>query len=93
VCWWTITLEGFDIVVLGVVLLVLLRDSALALTPTGASLITLAGLAGTAVGAFGAGPLADLGSCRRTSPRTPRRTSTLHGAASRRSTEMRTETA
>ena len=65
VCWWTIALEGFDIVVLGVVLPVLLRDPSLALTPAGASLITLAGLTGTAIGAFTAGPLADLAGRRR----------------------------
>ena len=65
VCWWTIALEGFDIVVLGVVLPVLLRDPALALTPAGASSITLAGLVGTALGAFAAAPLADRAGRRR----------------------------
>ena len=59
-CWSAVALEGFDLVVLGVVLPTLLRDPAWGLTPASASLVSVAGLVGVMVGAFGAGPLADL---------------------------------
>ncbi len=59
-CWSAVALEGFDLVVLGVVLPTLLRDPEWGLTPATASLISVAGLVGVMVGALAAGPLADL---------------------------------
>ncbi|MET0187502.1 MAG: MFS transporter, partial [Pseudonocardia sediminis] len=59
-CWSAVALEGFDLVVLGVVLPSLLREPAWGLTPGTASLISVVGLLGVMVGALSAGPLADL---------------------------------
>jgi MFS family permease len=59
-CWSAVALEGFDLVVLGVVLPTLLRDPEWGLTPASASLISVVGLVGVMVGALTAGPLADL---------------------------------
>lgn len=58
-CWSAVALEGFDLVVLGVVLPSLLDEPAWGLDPATASLITTAGLLGVLVGALSAGPLAD----------------------------------
>ena len=59
-CWAAVALEGFDLVVLGVVLPSLLRDPEWGLTPASASLISVVGLVGVMVAAPTAGPLADL---------------------------------
>ena len=59
-CWAAVALEGFDLVVLGVVLPTLLRDPEWGLTPASASLISVVGLVGVMVGALAAGTLADL---------------------------------
>lgn len=59
-CWTAVALEGFDLVVLGVVLPALLKDKAWGLDPNTASLISAVGLVGVAVGAFAIGPLSDL---------------------------------
>ncbi|GAA4693532.1 aromatic acid/H+ symport family MFS transporter [Pseudonocardia yuanmonensis] len=58
-CWSAVALEGFDLVVLGVVLPSLLRDPAWGLNPASASLISVVGLVGVMVGALTAGPLTD----------------------------------
>jgi MFS family permease len=58
-CWTAVALEGFDLVVLGVVLPSLLRDPAWGLNPGTASLISVVGLLGVMVGALGIGPLTD----------------------------------
>ncbi|GAA4551958.1 aromatic acid/H+ symport family MFS transporter [Pseudonocardia xishanensis] len=58
-CWSAVALEGFDLVVLGVVLPSLLRDPAWGLTPGTASLISVVGLLGVMVGALTVGPLTD----------------------------------
>ncbi|MBW0102115.1 aromatic acid/H+ symport family MFS transporter [Pseudonocardia sp. KRD291] len=65
-CWLVVALEGFDIVVLGVVLPSLLRATDWGLTPGTASLISAVGLVGIGVGALSVGPLADLIGRRRT---------------------------
>ncbi|MCW0214047.1 MAG: aromatic acid/H+ symport family MFS transporter [Pseudonocardia sp.] len=52
-------LEGFDLVVLGVVLPSLLRDAGWGLNPGTASLISVVGLLGVMVGALTVGPLTD----------------------------------
>lgn len=65
-CWAAVALEGYDLVVLGVVLPVLLRDPVWALTPATAALISTVGLLGVMVGALGIGPLADVIGRRRT---------------------------
>lgn len=59
-CWSAVALEGFDLVVLGVVLPSLLDEPSWGLTPATASLVSTAGLLGVMVGALSAGPLADL---------------------------------
>ncbi|MEN3302792.1 MAG: transporter, family, benzoate transport protein [Pseudonocardia sp.] len=58
-CWTAVALEGFDLVVLGVVLPSLLRDPAWGLNPGTASLISVVGLLGVMAGALGIGPLTD----------------------------------
>ncbi|MEJ8278397.1 MFS transporter [Pseudonocardia spirodelae] len=64
-CWSAVALEGFDLVVLGVVLPSLLDEPAWGLTPASASLVSTAGLLGVMAGALSAGPLADLVGRRR----------------------------
>jgi MFS transporter, AAHS family, benzoate transport protein len=59
-CWSAVALEGFDLVVLGVVLPSLLRDPAWGLTPGTASLISSIGLVGVMVGALTVGTVTDL---------------------------------
>ena len=51
-CWLAVALEGFDLVVLGVVLPSLLADKAWGLTPNTASLVSVVGLLGVMVGAL-----------------------------------------
>ncbi|TCK20772.1 MFS transporter [Pseudonocardia endophytica] len=58
-CWAAVALEGFDLVVLGVVLPSLLKEPSWGLTASGASAISAIGLVGVMVGALAAGPLAD----------------------------------
>ncbi|MFC7340167.1 MFS transporter [Saccharopolyspora griseoalba] len=57
--WAAVALEGYDLVVLGVVLPSLLRDPSWGLDPGTASVISSAGLVGVMVGALGIGPLTD----------------------------------
>ncbi|HWN29218.1 MAG TPA: MFS transporter [Actinomycetospora sp.] len=59
-CWAAVALEGFDLVVLGVVLPVLLRDPGWDLDPAGASVVVTVGLLGVMVGALAVGPVADV---------------------------------
>src|SRR3954462_1259986 len=59
-CWTAVALEGFDLVVIGVVLPVLLRDPTWDLDPAGASVVVTVGLLGVMVGALAVGPIADL---------------------------------
>ena len=59
-CWSAVALEGFDLVVLGVVLPVLLRDPGWDLDPAGASVVVTVGLLGVMVGALSVGPIADV---------------------------------
>src|SRR3954454_14157097 len=65
-CWTAVALEGFDLVVLGVVLPVLLRDPTWDLDPAGASVVVTVGLLGVMVGALAVGPVADVVGRRRT---------------------------
>ena len=51
-CWMSVALEGFDLVVLGVVLPSLLADKSWGLTPNTASLVSVVGLLGVMVGAL-----------------------------------------
>ncbi|HSK58333.1 MAG TPA: aromatic acid/H+ symport family MFS transporter [Actinomycetospora sp.] len=59
-CWSAVALEGFDLVVIGVVLPVLLRDPTWDLDPAGASVVVTVGLLGVMVGALAVGPIADV---------------------------------
>lgn len=65
-CWTAVALEGFDLVVVGVVMPVLLRDPTWDLDPAGASVIVTAGLLGVMVGALSVGPVTDVAGRRRT---------------------------
>src|SRR4051812_9269859 len=58
-CWSAVALEGFDLVVIGVVLPVLLRDASWGLDPGGAALVSSVGLLGVMVGALAVGPITD----------------------------------
>ena len=58
-CWSAVALEGFDLVVLGVVLPALLDEPTWGLNPATASLVSTAGLLGVLVGALSVGPVAD----------------------------------
>jgi MFS family permease len=58
-CWSAVALEGFDLVVIGVVLPVLLRDPSWGLDPGGAALVSSVGLLGVMVGALAVGPITD----------------------------------
>lgn len=59
-CWAAVTLEGADLVVLGVVMPSLLRYPEWGLNPATGSIIATAGLLGVMVGALSVGPLTDL---------------------------------
>jgi MFS transporter, AAHS family, benzoate transport protein len=65
-CWSAVALEGFDLVVLGVVLPVLLRDPSWRLTPAAASVVSSVGLVGVMIGALAVGPITDRVGRRRT---------------------------
>src|SRR3954471_5125054 len=58
-CWLAVALEGFDLVVLGVVLPALLKEPGWNLTPKTASLIVTVGLMWVMVGALSVGTLSD----------------------------------
>jgi AAHS family benzoate transporter-like MFS transporter len=58
-CWLAVALEGFDLVVLGVVLPSLLADKSWGLTPNTASLISVVGLLGVMAGALVVGTISD----------------------------------
>ncbi|MCA1186626.1 MULTISPECIES: aromatic acid/H+ symport family MFS transporter [Saccharopolyspora] len=59
-CWSAVLLDGFDLVVLGSVLPVLLDQGQWGLTPATASLASTAGLLGMAIGALGFGTVTDV---------------------------------
>lgn len=54
-CWLAVALEGFDLVVLGVVLPALLKEPGWNLTPNSASVISVVGLVGVMIGAMATG--------------------------------------
>ena len=56
-CWMAVALEGFDLVVLGVVLPALLDEPGWGLTPNTASLVSVIGLVGVMVGALTVGTI------------------------------------
>ena len=59
-CWTAVALEGFDLVVLGVVLPSLLQEPTWGLTPNTASLISVVGLIGVMIGAAAVGAISDV---------------------------------
>lgn len=59
VCWLAVMLEGFDLVVLGAVIPVLLKTEYLGFTPGDATLATTLGLIGVGVGAACVGPVSE----------------------------------
>jgi AAHS family benzoate transporter-like MFS transporter len=65
-CWLAVALEGFDLVVLGVVLPSLLKYPGWGLNPNSASLISVVGLVGVMVGALSIGPISDVIGRRKT---------------------------
>jgi MFS transporter, AAHS family, benzoate transport protein len=65
-CWLAVALEGFDLVVLGVVLPALLKEPGWGLTPNTASLVSVVGLVGVMVGALFVGTISDYIGRRRT---------------------------
>jgi MFS family permease len=59
-CWTAVALEGFDLVVLGVVLPALLQEPGWGLTPNTASLVSVVGLVGVMLGAMAVGAISDV---------------------------------
>jgi MFS transporter, AAHS family, benzoate transport protein len=59
-CWIAVALEGFDLVVLGVVLPALLDEPDWGLTPNTASLVSVVGLVGVMIGAMAVGAISDV---------------------------------
>lgn len=59
-CWMAILLDGFDLVVFGVVLPPLLDDPAWDLTPASGSLVATIGLVGMTIGAISIGMITDV---------------------------------
>jgi AAHS family benzoate transporter-like MFS transporter len=59
-CWIAVALEGFDLVVLGVVLPALLKYDDWGLNPNSASLISVVGLLGVMAGALTVGTISDI---------------------------------
>ncbi|MEJ2871213.1 aromatic acid/H+ symport family MFS transporter [Actinomycetospora sp. OC33-EN08] len=64
--WSAVALEGYDLVVLGVVIPVLRRDPSFALSPGAATTVATVGLVGVMVGALAVGPVSDVWGRRRT---------------------------
>lgn len=58
-CWITVLLEGYDLVVLGAIIPTLLKTHHLGMTAGDATTIATLSLVGVAIGAVSAGPLAD----------------------------------
>jgi len=65
-CWLAVALDGFDLVVLGVVLPALLKEPTWHLTPNTASTIASIGLVGVMIGAATVGTVTDLIGRRKT---------------------------
>lgn len=65
-CWASVLLEGFDMVVLGTVLPGLLKDKVWGLTPASASAVSTAGLVGMTIGALAIGAVTDILGRRKT---------------------------
>jgi AAHS family benzoate transporter-like MFS transporter len=65
-CWAAVALEGFDLVVLGVVLPALLKEPTWGLTPNTASTIASVGLIGVMIGAAAVGTVTDIIGRRKT---------------------------
>jgi benzoate transport len=65
-CWLAVALEGFDLVVLGVVIPALLKEPGWGLTPNSAATIASIGLIGVMVGAAAVGTITDIIGRRRT---------------------------
>ena len=59
-CWTAVALEGFDLVVLGVVLPSLLKEPSWGLTPNTAALVSTVGLLGVMIGAMLVGAISDV---------------------------------
>ncbi|TDQ01413.1 MFS transporter [Labedaea rhizosphaerae] len=59
-CWSAVLLDGFDLVVLGTVIPVLLTGKVWGLTPTGASAVSTIGLVGMTIGALAVGTVTDV---------------------------------
>ncbi|WP_189222666.1 MFS transporter [Saccharothrix coeruleofusca] len=59
-CWTAVLLDGFDLVVLGTVLPVLLQDRVWGLTPASASAVSTVGLVGMMLGALAIGTVTDV---------------------------------
>lgn len=64
--WSAVALEGYDLVVLGVVIPVLRRDPVFAASAASLTTVTTVGLLGVMVGALAVGPVSDLFGRRRT---------------------------
>ncbi len=58
-CWFAVLLDGFDLVVLGTVLPVLLRNHVWGLTASSATVVATAALVGMTLGAMGIGTITD----------------------------------
>lgn len=58
-CWITVMLEGYDLVVLGAIIPTLLKTHHLGMTAGDATMIATLSLVGVAIGAVSVGPLAD----------------------------------
>jgi MFS family permease len=59
-CWITVMLEGYDLVVLGAIIPTLLDTHTLGFTPARATTVATLSLVGVAIGAVSVGPMADL---------------------------------
>lgn len=58
-CWVAVALDGFDLVVLGAVIPILLESGDLGFTPEAATAASTIGLVGVGIGAVAVGPLTD----------------------------------
>lgn len=65
-CWIAVALDGYDLVVLGVVIPALLQEPGWGLTPNTAALISTVGLIGVMIGAISVGAISDVIGRRRT---------------------------